>query len=36
VDLLADDAKEAKQVMDGFKPTIKRKEYTEFMNKLVQ
>ncbi len=36
VDLLADDAIEAKRVMDGFKPTIKRKEYTEFMKKLVQ
>ena len=36
VDLLADDAEEAKQVIDGFKATINRKEYTEFMKKLVQ
>jgi metal-dependent amidase/aminoacylase/carboxypeptidase family protein len=36
VDLLADDAKEAKLVIDGFKPTIKREEYTEFMKKLVR
>jgi len=36
VDLLADDAKEAKQVINGFKPTINRKEYMEFMKKLVQ
>ncbi len=36
VDLLADEAKEAKGVMDGFKPTIKREEYTAFMKKLVQ
>ena len=36
VDLLADDAKEAKQVIDRFKATINRKEYTEFMKKLVQ
>jgi amidohydrolase len=36
VDLLADDAKEAKQAIDGFKATIDRKEYTEFMKKLVQ
>jgi metal-dependent amidase/aminoacylase/carboxypeptidase family protein len=36
VDLLADDAEEAKRVIDGFKPTIKREEYTEFMKKLVK
>jgi hypothetical protein len=36
VDLLVDDAEEAKRVIKGFKPTIKRKEYTEFMKKLVQ
>jgi amidohydrolase len=36
VDLLADNAKGAKQVIDGFKPIINRKEYTEFMKKLVQ
>ena len=36
VDLLVDDAEEAKLVINGFKPTIKRKEYTEFMKKLVQ
>ncbi len=35
VDLLADDAKEVKQVINGFKPTINRKEYTEFMKKMV-
>jgi len=36
VDLLVDDAEGAKQVIDGFKATINRKEYTEFMKKLVQ
>jgi len=36
VDLLADDANEAKLVIEGFKPTIKREEYTEFMKKLVR
>jgi metal-dependent amidase/aminoacylase/carboxypeptidase family protein len=36
VELLADDAEEAKRVMDGFKPTIKREEYTGFMKKIVE
>jgi len=36
IDLLSDDAKAAKKVIKGFKPTIKREEYTEFMKKLVQ
>ena len=36
VDLLYDDANDAKKVIDGFKPTIKRVEYTEFMKKLVE
>ncbi|MCK4582184.1 amidohydrolase, partial [Candidatus Bathyarchaeota archaeon] len=36
VDLLYGDAKEAKNVIEGFKPTIKREEYTDFMKKLVE
>jgi amidohydrolase len=36
VDLLYDDAREANKVIDGFKPTIKREEYTGFMKKLVE
>ena len=36
VDLLFDDAQAAKKVIDGYKPTIKRDEYTEFMKKLVE
>jgi metal-dependent amidase/aminoacylase/carboxypeptidase family protein len=36
LDLLADNAKGAKRVIDGFKPIINRKDYTEFMNKIVQ
>lgn len=36
VDFLADDAKDAKRVMDSFKPIINRKENTKFMKKLVQ
>jgi len=36
VDLLADEAREAKQVINGFTPTIKREEYTEFMKKRVK
>ncbi len=36
VDLLYDDAKAATKVIKGFKPTIKRDEYTEFMKKLVE
>mgnify|MGYP001812664027 CR=1 FL=1 len=36
VDLLFDSAKEAKKILDGFLPIIKREEYTEFMKKLVE
>ena len=36
IDLLYDDARAAKQVIKDFKPTIKRKEYTEFMHNLVK
>ncbi|MBN2334212.1 amidohydrolase [Candidatus Bathyarchaeota archaeon] len=36
VDLLYDGAGEAKKVIDGFTPTIKRGEYVEFMKKLVE
>ena len=36
VDLLYGGAKEAKNVMEGFEPTIKREEYTDFMKKLVE
>ena len=36
VDLLYGGAKEAKNVIEGFKPTIKREEYTDFMKKLVE
>ena len=36
VDLLYGDAKEAKNVIEGFKPTIKREKYTGFMKKLVE
>jgi len=35
VDLLYDGAKEAKQVIESFTPTIERHEYVEFMRKLV-
>jgi hypothetical protein len=36
VDLLIDDASAAKKVIDGFVPTIKRDEYSDFMKKLVE
>ncbi len=36
VDLLYGDSNEAKKIIDGFKPTIKREEYTGFMKKLVE
>jgi len=36
VDLLYDDAIAAKKVIDGFVPTIKRDEYSDFMRKLVE
>ncbi|MCW4051129.1 MAG: amidohydrolase [Candidatus Bathyarchaeota archaeon] len=36
VDLLYGDAKPAKEIIESFKPTIKRDEYTEFMHKLVE
>ena len=36
IDLLYDDAKAAKKVIKGFKPTIDREQYTEFMKKLVE
>ena len=36
IDLLYQDAKHAKQVIESFTPTIKREEYTEFMKKLIQ
>jgi amidohydrolase len=36
VDLLYDGAKEAKQVIASFTPTIERHEYVEFMRKLVE
>lgn len=36
LDLLYDEAQQAKQVIESFSPTIKREEYTEFMKKLVE
>jgi amidohydrolase len=36
IDLLYDEAQQAKQVIEKFTPTIKREEYTEFMKKLLQ
>jgi hypothetical protein len=36
VDLLYDDAVAAKNVIDGFVPTIKRDEYSDFMKTLVE
>jgi len=36
VDLLYDDASAAKKVIEGFVPTIKRDEYSDFMKKLVE
>jgi amidohydrolase len=36
VDLLYDGAKEAKQVIESFTPTIERDDYVEFMRKLVE
>jgi len=36
VDLLYEGAKEAKQVIESFTPTIERDEYVEFMRKLVE
>ena len=36
IDLLYDEAQQAKQVIEKFTPTIKREEYTEFMKKLIQ
>jgi hypothetical protein len=36
IDLLYDDAKAAKKIIKGFKPAIKREEYTEFMKRLVE
>ena len=36
IDLLYENAEPAKQVINSFKPTIKREEYTEFMKKLVE
>jgi amidohydrolase len=35
VDLLCDDAAEARKIVDSFSPTIPRAEYVEFMRKLV-
>jgi hypothetical protein len=35
IDLLYNDGEAAKEVVKGFKPTIKREEYTEFMKQLV-
>ena len=36
IDLLYDDAKPAKQVIEAFTPTINRQDYTAFMKKLVE
>ena len=36
IDLLYDDARAVKQVIEDFNPTIKREEYTEFMHNLVK
>jgi len=36
IDLLYDGAVKAKQVLDQFKPMISRRDYTEFMKKLVE
>ncbi len=36
IDLLYDEAKEAKQVIENFTPTIKRSDYTRFMKKLIE
>jgi len=35
IDLLYDGGAIASQIIESFKPTIPRKEYTEFMNKLI-
>jgi metal-dependent amidase/aminoacylase/carboxypeptidase family protein len=36
IDLLYDEAKEAKKVIEDFTPTIKREKYEEFMKELVK
>lgn len=36
IDLLYDEAQEAKQVIENFTPTIKRSDYTRFMKKLIE
>ncbi len=36
IDLLFEDAEPAKSLINSFKPTIKREEYTGFMKKLVE
>ncbi len=35
IDLLYNNAEKAKSVIENFTPKIKRTEYTDFMNKLV-
>ena len=36
IDLLYDNANSAKKIIDSFKPSIKRQEYTKFMHSLVE
>ena len=36
IDLLYDEAIEAKKVLENFTPSIAQKEYTKFMKKLVE
>ena len=36
IDLLYDNANSAKNIIDSFKPSIKRQEYTKFMHSLVE